>query len=124
MPSLFSLEGDGAALRGEKMGEGPTVVALHGITATRRYVFHGSKALAAQGFRVVSYDARGHGESGPAPEGTGYGYPDLVADLERVLDAEGAGRPVLVGHSMGCHTAAAFALDNADSLAARSWSDR
>ena len=30
---------------------------------------------------VVSYDARGHGESDPAPPGEGYGYPALVADL-------------------------------------------
>ena len=104
-------------LRGEEIGEGPTVVALHGITATRRYVFHGSKALPRRGFRVVSYDARGHGESGPAPEGSGYGYPDLVADLGRVLEAEDAERPVLVGHSMGCHTAAACALDRPDALA-------
>ena len=65
----------------------------------------------------MSYDARGHGESGPAPEGSGYGYAELTADLDRVLDAKGEGRPVLVGHSMGCHTAAAFALDNADALA-------
>lgn len=93
------------------MGEGHTVVALHGITATRRYVFHGSKALPRRGFRVVSYDARGHGESGPAPEGSGYGYEDLATDLGRVLEAKGEGRPVLVGHSMGCHTAAAYALD-------------
>ena len=93
------------------------MVALHGITATRRYVFHGSKALPRRGFRVVSYDARGHGESGPAPEASGYGYTNLTADLGRVLEAKGSGRPVLVGHSMGCHTAAAYALDNADDLA-------
>ncbi len=80
-------------------------------------MFHGSKALPRRGFRVVSYDARGHGESGPAPEGSGYGYPDLVADLGLVLEAEDAGRPVLVGHSMGCHTAAAYALDHPDALA-------
>lgn len=92
-------------------------MALHGITATRRYVFHGSKALSRRGFHLASYDARGHGESGPAPEGSRYGYPDLVADLDRVLDAKTSGPPVLVGHSMGCHTAAAYALDHGDALA-------
>lgn len=66
---------------------------------------------------MVSYDARGHGESGPALGRTGYGYRDLAADLQRVLDARGEGRPVLVGHSMGCHTAATYALDHADSVA-------
>ena len=47
----------------------------HGITATRRYVIHGSRALERAGHEVVSYDARGHGESDPAPPGEGYGYP-------------------------------------------------
>src|SRR5919112_1582631 len=45
---------------------GPLAVLCHGITATRRYVLHGSKALPRAGHRVVVYDARGHGESDPA----------------------------------------------------------
>lgn len=93
------------------------MVALHGITATRRYVFHGSKALPRRGFRVVSYDARAHGESGAATEGSGYVYADLAADLGCVIEAKSTGRPVLVGHSMGCHTAAAYALEHAAELA-------
>lgn len=93
------------------------MVALHGITATRRYVFHGSRALPRRGYRLLSYDARGHGASGPAPAGGGYGYPELTSDLGRLLARCGEGRPVLVGHSMGCHTAAAYALDHASELA-------
>ncbi len=38
--------------------------------------------------RSIAYDARGHGESDPAPAGEGYGYPELVGDLERVVAAE------------------------------------
>jgi pimeloyl-ACP methyl ester carboxylesterase len=98
-------------IRGEIAGEGPPVVLCHGITATRRYVLHGSRALERAGHEVVGYDARGHGESDPAPEGQGYGYPELVADLEAVLAATvGEERFVLAGHSMGAHTAVAYAL--------------
>jgi 3-oxoadipate enol-lactonase len=98
-------------LRGETEGEGPAVVLCHGITATRRYVLHGSRALARAGYRVLTYDARGHGESDPAPGEQGYGYPQLVADLERVVDERlGEERFILGGHSMGAHTAAAYAL--------------
>jgi pimeloyl-ACP methyl ester carboxylesterase len=87
------------------------VVLCHGITATRRYVLHGSKALPRAGCAVVTYDARGHGESDPAPEGEGYGYPRLVGDLERVIDVQvGEERIVLGGHSMGAHTAVSYAL--------------
>jgi pimeloyl-ACP methyl ester carboxylesterase len=106
------------AIRGETAGEGPPIVLCHGITATRRYVHHGSRALERAGHRVVTYDARGHGESDPAPPGEGYGYPWLVGDLERVVAAQvGEGRFLLVGHSMGAHTAVAYALAHAERLA-------
>ena len=104
-------------LHGESAGEGPPIVLCHGITATRRYVHHGSRALERAGHRVVAYDARGHGESDPAPPGEGYGYPWLVADLERVVAAEvGEGPFVLAGHSMGAHTAVAYALRHPERL--------
>ena len=118
-PRPFQVESDGVRLTGEEVGEGPPIVLLHGVTATRRYVLHGSLTLARRGYRLVSYDARGHGESSPAPEDERYGYPELTADLGAVLaDRCPSERAVLCGHSMGCHTAAAYALDNADRIAA------
>jgi pimeloyl-ACP methyl ester carboxylesterase len=113
----FAVE-SGPVLRGEAAGEGPPVVLCHGLTATRRYVLHGSKALPRAGYRVVTYDARGHGESDPAPAGEGYGYPRLVADLERVVDSQLGDEPFLLGgHSMGAHTAVAYALRHPERLA-------
>jgi pimeloyl-ACP methyl ester carboxylesterase len=113
----FELEGD-PALRGEAAGEGVPVVLCHGITATRGQVLHGSNFLARQGYRPVLYDARGHGQSDPAPEGEGYGYPWLGSDLERVVSEQVGDRPfILGGHSMGAHTAVAYALENAGRLA-------
>jgi pimeloyl-ACP methyl ester carboxylesterase len=102
------------------VGEGgPPIVLLHGITATRRYVVHGSSALPRRGYRLISYDARGHGESGPAPAGEGYDYPALVADVTRVIDAHcDRQAPIVCGHSMGCHTAAAMALGAPERVAA------
>jgi pimeloyl-ACP methyl ester carboxylesterase len=109
--------GPAPAIRGETAGEGPPIVLCHGITATRRYVHHGSRALERAGHRVIAYDARGHGESDPAPPGESYGYPWLVADLQRVVAAEvGDGPFVLAGHSMGAHTAVAYALRHPDRL--------
>lgn len=109
----------GVEISGEEVGEGVPILLLHGLTATRRYVLHGSVVLARRGYRLVSYDARGHGESSPAPEGSGYGYEALTADLRAVLaDRAPQERLVLGGHSMGCHTAVAHALDHADEVAA------
>jgi len=110
--------GPAPEIHGEAAGEGMPIVLCHGITATRRYVVQGSRSLERAGHRVVSYDARGHGESDPAPAAEGYGYPQLVGDLERVVAAEvGEGRLVLAGHSMGAHTVVAYALRHPDRLA-------
>jgi pimeloyl-ACP methyl ester carboxylesterase len=117
-PAEFTVERPGSTLAGESMGEGAAIVLLHGITATRRYVVHGSKALPRAGYRQLTYDARGHGSSGPAPSGGGYGYPELVADVEAVVDAHvGEGPFVLGGHSMGAHTAVAYAIERPERLA-------
>jgi pimeloyl-ACP methyl ester carboxylesterase len=112
-PKPFEVDAGGFFIRGEEVGEGPPIVLLHGITATRRYVVHGSFALARSGYRLITYDARGHGESDPAPAGQGYTYEELARDLEVVLAALTDSPPVVGGHSLGCHTAATWALENA-----------
>lgn len=105
-------------IRGEVAGEGAPIVLCHGITATRRTVVHGSRRLERAGFAVIGYDARGHGESDPAPAGSSYGYPELVGDLLAVIEEEAGGEPVVVaGHSMGAHTAVALALRQPERLA-------
>lgn len=114
-PEPFRLTGgSGQTLRGESIGSGRDLVLCHGLSASRRYVVHGSLYLPRHGYRVHTYDARGHGESDPGPDG--YGYDRLVADLDRVvamvLERSGADRIVLGGHSMGCHTVAAWVLAN------------
>jgi pimeloyl-ACP methyl ester carboxylesterase len=113
----FELDAAGTRLSGEEAGEGPAVVLLHGLTATRRYVVMGSKALERGGHRVIAYDARGHGRSGPAPSADAYGYDDLADDLLAVMDDRDAGRAVLAGASMGAHTLVRFALEHPDRVA-------
>jgi 3-oxoadipate enol-lactonase len=92
-------------------GDGPAVVLLHGVTASRRYVVMGSNTLQRAGHRVVSYDARGHGSSSPAPAPEAYSYADLSGDLTAVLDALAIDRAVLAGVSMGAHTCLRLALE-------------
>src|ERR1700758_4646635 len=98
------VKGPGVTLQGDETGEGIPVVLLHGLTATRRYVVMGSRALERSGHRVVAYDARGHGRSSPAPTRDAYRYEDLGRDLIAVLDDRGIERAVLAGASMGAHT--------------------
>jgi 3-oxoadipate enol-lactonase len=113
---LRQLPGAGSiTLEGETLGDGPPVVLLHGLSATRRNVVQGSRALAKRGYRLISYDARGHGASSPAPS---YDYADLVADLEAVLAELDLEKAALVGSSMGAATAMAFTLDHPERVPA------
>ena len=112
------VEANGVTLSVEELGEGPPIVLLHGLTATRWYVVLGSKLLARHGFRLVSYDARGHGESSPAPDPDAYEYRDLVEDLCALVDRTGSEKVVLAGNSMGAHTAMAYALQFPERVAA------
>lgn len=100
----------GASLALEEAGTGKAVVLLHGLTATRRYVVMGSRALERSGHRVIAYDARGHGRSSPPAGWTDYDYENMGEDLVAVLDQLAIDRAVLAGASMGAHTALWMAL--------------
>ncbi len=115
--SEITIKGPGPVLSATRGGpdEGPArIVMLHGLTATRHYTVMGSRHLDRRGLVNVAYDARGHGTSGAAAGPSDYGYPQLSADLEAVIDTvAGADKPVvLLGISMGAHTAVRFAIDH------------
>ncbi len=112
-----TVDRDGVELSVSDDGEGPAVVLLHGLTATRRYVVMGSRSLQRSDHRVIAYDARGHGRSSPAVDPRAYEYADLGADLEAVMDACGIQRAVLAGASMGAHTLLWLALHRPDRVA-------
>lgn len=112
-----SIAGDGVILAASDDGTGIPVVLAHGLSSTRRYVVMGSSALQRSGHRVISYDARGHGSSSPAPAPDAYGYDGLVADLRALLDELEIERAVLAGVSMGAHTILRLALDAPERVA-------
>jgi pimeloyl-ACP methyl ester carboxylesterase len=110
----LTLAGEEAAGR----SPGRPLLLLHGLSATRRNVVQGSRHLVRRGYRLIAYDARGHGDSDPAPRASAYEYADLVGDLEAVLAHFALERPVLVGSSMGAATALRFAIENPARVAA------
>ena len=91
-----------------------------------------AQAYAAQGWRTIAFDFRGHGESTLARGAPEWAYDDLVRlDLPAVFEcarARSEGRPVLVvGHSLGGHVALAaqgsgkIAADGIIAIAANVW---
>ncbi|HEX2232579.1 MAG TPA: alpha/beta hydrolase [Thermoleophilaceae bacterium] len=116
---LRQIPGGGSlTLAGEEVGDGTPIVLAHGLSATRRNVVQGSRHLARRGYRLISYDARGHGASSPAPDPAAYEYSNLVGDLEAVLADLELERPVLVGSSMGAATVMTYALEHSDRVPA------
>lgn len=111
--------GGSVTLAGDAAGTGRELVLLHGLSAARRQVLQGSRHLLRRGYRLVGYDARGHGESSPAPDPAAYEYAALAEDLEGVVSELGLAEPlVLVGSSMGAATAMAFALAHPERVGA------
>lgn len=107
MSAPFEIPFDGAVLRGEADGFGIPVVFLHAGVTDRRMWAEQMRALAEEGYHVISYDRRGFGETetGDVP------FSHLV-DLEAVLDRLSIHAAVLVGCSMGGALAIDFAIEN------------
>ncbi|HDS1738604.1 alpha/beta hydrolase [Pseudomonas putida] len=83
------------------------VVLLHGGGQTRHSWGNVFSSLVTAGYHVISYDARGHGDSDWDSEGD-YTLDAMVEDLHAVL-CELPSTPILVGASMGGMTALAAA---------------
>ena len=91
---------DGVSLAWYEAGDGPTVALANGIGVDRRGLMPQVLHLARR-FRVVLWDYRGVGGSGPLPSGRSLSMARHARDLAVVLDAAGAERAALVGWSMG-----------------------
>jgi 3-oxoadipate enol-lactonase len=77
----------------------PTVVCTHGVTLDHHAFAPQVPVLCDAGYRVVTWDLRGHGTS--QPMGRSFGFRAAADDLCDVLDHAGADRAVLVGQSFG-----------------------
>lgn len=93
---------DGAWLAASLSGAGDkgTVLLAHGFGQTRKAWDATAERLAAAGYRAVSYDARGHGESSWNSRDTPYSGEQFTDDLI-VVAGEMSPPPVLVAASMG-----------------------
>jgi pimeloyl-ACP methyl ester carboxylesterase len=80
-------------------GEGPPVLALHGISGMRA----GFLAQAKPGRHAFAYDHRGHGHSGRTPGA--YSFVDYGRDCVAFLRGVVREPALLVGHSLGGMTA-------------------
>lgn len=90
---------DGAELRALHRGSGPPVVLIHDAGASVVSMNIMWKLLAGAGFRVITYDQRGHGKSTVGRDGIG--IDPMQQDLHAVLEYFNLWNAILVGHSTG-----------------------
>ncbi|TLF60336.1 alpha/beta fold hydrolase [Nocardia cyriacigeorgica] len=99
----WRIPADGIELAGFEWGDpaAPPLVLVHGASDTHR-TWEQVAVILADEFRVITYDVRGHGQSG-APHALGdYRLDRLADDLYAVIDTVSPDRPVhLAGHGWG-----------------------
>ena len=91
-------------------GEGPTLIMLHGWPDTGSMWRELNPLLVAAGYRVVTPDLRGCGQSSKPGEVEKYRLNELVADVACIADAVGAETFTVIGHDWGAALAWAVAL--------------
>jgi len=109
------IEVNDVALHVEDSGEGPSILTLHGGPGMGSR--HGDIAtygpFAKEGYRVVSYDQRGNGDSdGRSP----YSHDQFVEDAEALRQKLGLGKIIIAGGSYGGYIAQEYALKYPENL--------
>ncbi len=101
----------------EQMGEGNTVVFLHGYTGS---IKDWSKQIpvASTLYETLAIDHRGHGKSEAPENEEAYSIKTFSEDIHELLLALKIDKCCLVGHSMGGFMALQFVLDHPDMVKA------
>jgi pimeloyl-ACP methyl ester carboxylesterase len=97
---MATVDRNGVKIHYEVRGTGPAILVSHGFAASS-HMFEGTAAALAASHRVITWDLRGHGRSDYPAEADEYSIPLAVGDMVAILDAAGADRAVLMGHSLG-----------------------
>ncbi|WP_277184261.1 alpha/beta fold hydrolase [Caballeronia sp. BR00000012568055] len=95
---------DGVQLAVQEAGDpnGPPVVFIHGLLGSRLNWQAQVERAQLGGYRLITYDLRGHGLSGKPADAAAYTEGRRWADdLAAVIEAAHAMKPVLVGWSLG-----------------------
>lgn len=89
---------DGGTVHVVSIGEGRPLVLLHGVTLAAE-VWAPIMHLAADRFRIIALDVRGHGRSVVGDDGVG--RVPAAHDLATVLETLDLHDAIIMGHSMG-----------------------
>jgi pimeloyl-ACP methyl ester carboxylesterase len=109
---------DGVELAYRISGEGRPIVLIHGLAANMRDWSLTVKPLAEAGWRVLTPETPGHGDSAAPPDREAYGMASVADRLHGLAVALGFAPAVIVGHSMGGAIAEEYAARHGGDVAA------
>jgi len=107
---------NGVRLYTRHVGNGPSVVVLHGGPGAHHDYLLPQYDRLAEGRTLLYYDQRGGGRS-PVPRDVAVGWREHVADLEALRDHWQLERLILLGYSWGGLLAVLYALEHPDRVA-------
>jgi len=100
------LDANGVKIRYIDTGKGKAIVLLHGGGSNlESWTSQGVVDKLAKDFRVIAFDARGHGKSDSPRDPAAYGRQQAL-DVVRILDALKIQRAHIIGFSLGSSTVA------------------
>ncbi len=102
-PNPYFISSDGFQIASYAFGpaDGPPMILLHGWPEIAYSWKLTIPALVKAGYRVIAFDLRGFGRSDVPIGDSHYVMPQLVGDIEAVMDGYGIRNAVLVGHDWG-----------------------
>ena len=104
LPDGRFFDSNGVRIHYIEGGSGEPIVLLHGNTGSvEQWLGSGVFQNLAEDYRVIAFDARGHGKSDKPHDAAAYGQ-EMALDIFRLLDHLDIERAHILGYSMGART--------------------
>jgi len=100
---------NGVRIHYEERGAGAAMVWAHGLGGACQE-WEGVMDFFQGRYRVIAYDARGHGRSEKPDRPESYSQDIMVEDMHGLMDGLNINKAIVGGHSMGANVALNFAL--------------
>jgi pimeloyl-ACP methyl ester carboxylesterase len=110
---MHKFNSDSVEIAYDDAGAGDPVLLIHGFASNGRVNWVDTgwvKTLVDAGFRVITIDNRGHGESEKLYDPKFYEAAEMAEDARRLLDHLGVERCCVMGYSMGARISAFLAI--------------
>ena len=118
---MHKFNSDSVEIAFDDVGKGDPVLLIHGFASNGRVNWVDTgwvKTFVDGGFRVITIDNRGHGESEKLYDPKFYEAADMAEDARRLLDHLGIDRCHVMGYSMGARIAAFLSIRHPARVAA------